>query len=98
MIEKELEARVRQLAEELGGPNALVEAVRIINAGRDIGLAKAIAATGSAQKLAKKLGVAPQTIYNWRRIPAERVIDIEAVTGVARKELRPDLYEGYDMK
>lgn len=30
---------------------------------------------------------------NWSRIPAERVLTVEAVTGVARAILRPDLYD-----
>lgn len=34
-----------------------------------------------------------QGVSAWRRVPAERVIDVERVTGVARHELRPDLYD-----
>jgi len=33
-----------------------------------------------------------QSIYSWKRIPAERVLDIERATGVPRHELRPDIY------
>lgn len=34
------------------------------------------------------------TITRWERgrVPAERVLDVERVTGVPRHELRPDLY------
>jgi DNA-binding transcriptional regulator YdaS (Cro superfamily) len=49
---------------------------------------------GSQTKLAYLLGVTPQAVSLWRRkkIPAERVVGIEAATGVSRKVLRPDLY------
>ena len=56
-------------------------------------LEKAIKAAGSSVKLAAMLGVKYQSIQYWkRRIPAERVLEIERVTGVSRHELRPDLY------
>ena len=34
------------------------------------------------------------TVLRWEeeRVPAERVIEVERVTGVPRSELRPDLY------
>ncbi len=55
-------------------------------------LAKAIASAGSTVKLSKILGVTSQAISQWKRIPAERVLDIERATGVSRHELRPDIY------
>lgn len=57
-------------------------------------LDRAIAAAGSLTKLASALGVHKSSIVAWRhnRIPAERVARIEAVTGVPRHELRPDLF------
>ncbi len=36
--------------------------------------------------------ISPQAISQWKRVPAERVLDVERVTGVPRHELRPDLY------
>src|SRR5207302_2028205 len=30
----------------------------------------------------------------WARVPAERVLSVEAATGVSRATLRPDLYDG----
>ena len=51
--------------------------------------------TGLTQaQLAEELGVKSPAICKWerRRVPAERVIDVEQVTGVPRHELRPDLY------
>ena len=59
---------------------------------RDAGLNQAIEAAGGVAKLARKVGIAQPSISNWQRVPADRVIAIEAATGVSRKLLRPDLY------
>jgi DNA-binding transcriptional regulator YdaS (Cro superfamily) len=42
--------------------------------------------------LARLLNVSHQAIMHWEKVPAERVIEIEAKTGIARERLRPDLY------
>ena len=36
--------------------------------------------------------ISQQAISQWARVPAERVLEVERVTGVPRSELRPDLY------
>lgn len=48
----------------------------------------------SLETLATSFGVNKTTVLRWeeRRVPAERVLDVERVTGVSRHELRPDLY------
>jgi DNA-binding transcriptional regulator YdaS (Cro superfamily) len=58
------------------------------------GLAKAIKSVGGMRKLARALGITHGAIQQWARtrVPAERVLDIERLTGVPREELRPDLY------
>jgi len=53
---------------------------------------RVVATAGGWRPLARKLGIRMQSIQMWTRIPAERVIQIEAVTGIPREELRPDLY------
>lgn len=57
---------------------------------------KAVAVVGSQSALARALDVSPQAVNQWikTRVPAERVLDIEAATKgqVTRHELRPDLY------
>lgn len=35
--------------------------------------------------------ITPQAISQWRQVPAERVLEVERVTGIAREALRPDL-------
>lgn len=58
---------------------------------------KAVEAAGGRAALAEKCGVRYQAVEKWvrlNRVPAERVLEIEAATGgqVTRHELRPDLY------
>jgi DNA-binding transcriptional regulator YdaS (Cro superfamily) len=58
-------------------------------------LDKAVEAAGSQLALAQLLGIKPPSISGWydrRRVPAERCIAIEIVTGVSRHELRPDVF------
>src|SRR3954447_764564 len=59
---------------------------------RDPGLSKAIDAAGGVTELARRVGISQPSVSNWDKVPAERVLSIEAVTGVSRKVLRPDLY------
>lgn len=58
------------------------------------GLAKAIQIMDSQKNLAAALGVSEMAVSQWkvRRVPAERVLQIEVLTGVPRYELRPDIY------
>ena len=50
-------------------------------------------AAGSMSKLARVLGLSSAAIAQWKRIPAERIVEIERATGVRREVLRPDLYQ-----
>ena len=59
---------------------------------RDLGLEEAIRVAGGVGALAKKLGISQPSVSNWWRVPAERVLSVEAATGVSRAALRPDLY------
>ena len=59
----------------------------------DRGLQEAIRAAGGVTELARCIGISQPSVSNWSRIPAERVLTVEAVTGVARAILRPDLYD-----
>lgn len=46
------------------------------------------------EDLGKALGVGRATVCKWekKRVPAERVLHVERVTGIPRSLLRPDLY------
>jgi DNA-binding transcriptional regulator YdaS (Cro superfamily) len=54
-----------------------------------------ISTYGGGAALARRIGVSRNAIWQWRdkgRIPAERVLDLENITGIPRHEIRPDLY------
>ena len=59
---------------------------------RDPGLEEAVRAMGGYGALARGLGITQPSVSSWRQIPAARVLDIEALTGISRTVLRPDLY------
>lgn len=50
----------------------------------------------SAEEVARSAGVTLAMWSRWetgaRQVPAERVLDIEALTGVSRHQLRPDVF------
>lgn len=53
-------------------------------------------ANRSAEDVAKQLGVTVAMWSRWetggRKVPAERVLEIERLTGVSRHALRPDVF------
>jgi DNA-binding transcriptional regulator YdaS (Cro superfamily) len=59
---------------------------------RDAGFELAIEAAGGLRALARLLGITHNAMMHWDKIPAERIVEIEKVTGIARERLRPDLY------
>jgi DNA-binding transcriptional regulator YdaS (Cro superfamily) len=50
--------------------------------------------SGGMSALTRRIGVARSAPYSWGRIPAGRVLAIEAATGgrLSRHTMRPDLY------
>lgn len=60
----------------------------------DRALARAIKRAGGHTALAARLGISAQAVWKWCRVPAERVLAVEAATNgeVTRHDLRPDLY------
>lgn len=51
-------------------------------------------AVGSQAELARQMDVTPMAVSKWKhsQIPAEKVIQVELLTGVCRSEIRPDIY------
>lgn len=47
---------------------------------------------GRRKALAQSLGIWPSNISMWERVPSERVLEIERLTGISRHALRPDIY------
>jgi DNA-binding transcriptional regulator YdaS (Cro superfamily) len=58
---------------------------------RDPALQRAIDKVG-VKAIAERLGISGPAVSQWDRVPPGRVIDVEAISGVSRTELRPDLY------
>ena len=58
------------------------------------GIAKAIAVAGSQVNLAEMLDCTQPNVFRWlyHQVPAERAVQIEKVTGVSRRLMRPDLF------
>lgn len=47
---------------------------------------------GMIRKVALGIGLTPSAVSQWDQVPAERLIDVERHSGIAREILRPDLY------
>ena len=47
---------------------------------------------GLLAKVARELRLSRSAVAMWRLVPAERVVAVEAITGIPRDQLRPDLY------
>lgn len=55
-------------------------------------LREAIEGYGGNAALAEALGISRPAVAQWETCPALRVLQVEALTGVSRHLLRPDLY------
>lgn len=47
---------------------------------------------GTKAELADELGISRQALNQWRRVPHERVLEVERILGISRSVLRPDIY------
>lgn len=60
-----------------------------------------IEALGGPSKAARTLGIPkPNVVTNWKKrgqVPVERVLQIEAATGISRHILRPDIFGAADL-
>ena len=63
---------------------------------RDPGLEQAIRAVGGVGALARMVGISQPSVSNWSRVPADRVLIVESISGINRAVLRPDLYGAAD--
>lgn len=54
---------------------------------------RAINLAGGPTALAREIGgLTSQAVSQWKKCPAERVLDVERLSGVSRYELRPDIF------
>jgi len=47
---------------------------------------------GGARPLARYLGISPAAVQQWQICPADRVVEVERLSGVSRHRLRPDVF------
>jgi DNA-binding transcriptional regulator YdaS (Cro superfamily) len=43
-------------------------------------------------ELARALGITHGAVSQWKKVPADRAVQVEEITGVSRHELRPDVF------
>ncbi len=53
---------------------------------------EAVRREGSLRRVAERLGVSRQAMQQWTSVPVKRVLALEAMSGVSRYDLRPDIY------
>jgi DNA-binding transcriptional regulator YdaS (Cro superfamily) len=58
----------------------------------DAGMALIRSQRGMQAEIARGLGLTRAAITKWQRVPAERVVAVEKITGIPRQLLRPDLW------
>lgn len=47
---------------------------------------------GGVVALGSELGLSRGAVSQWKEVPSHHVIKVEALTGIPREKLRPDLY------
>jgi DNA-binding transcriptional regulator YdaS (Cro superfamily) len=58
----------------------------------DRAIRKIRATRGLSMRIAEELGIRPQAVHAWHRVPITRVLDVERITGLSRHFLRPEIY------
>ena len=61
----------------------------IAAADREPGSLLAIQKAGGLRALAREIGMSAQAFSEWKRVPADRILQVEAITGIPREKLRP---------
>jgi transcriptional regulator with XRE-family HTH domain len=59
----------------------------------DAGIRELRAKGGSYRSIGARLGVSAQAVNRWRRIPQDRILQVEKEFKIPREVLRPDLYK-----
>jgi len=64
--------------------------------GMENALHRAIIMAGGQASLARAIGITQAAVWNWtkrgKRVPVKHLAAVERVTGIARAELRPDIF------
>lgn len=53
---------------------------------------RAITAAGGPSAVGRSIGITPQAVGQWERVPAERVLGLSRLSGIPPHEIRPDIY------
>ena len=48
---------------------------------------------GQASAVAEHLGIKPQAVSQWNRVPAQYVVDLAPLLGMKPEEIRPDIFK-----
>lgn len=63
---------------------------------KDPGILAVVKVAGTQAALADMLEIRAASVSQWKRVPAERVLEIEQKTGVPRSVMRPDIYPAHE--
>lgn len=58
----------------------------------EISIKEVAAKAGGVVALSKALGLSRGAVSQWSRVPVERVVAVERLTGISRAVLRPDVF------
>lgn len=47
---------------------------------------------GQLSELARSLGISKSAVSMWKRVPADKAVAVERITGIHRHTLRPDVF------
>lgn len=50
---------------------------------------------GLQARVARGLGISTAAVAKWQRVPEDRLVAVERLTGIDRDKLRPDLFVGW---
>lgn len=53
---------------------------------------------GLQAKLARGLGITTAAVAKWSRVPEDRLVAVERISGIGRDKLRPDLFVGWNRR
>ena len=59
---------------------------------RDAALERALRTRMAVTEIAEAIGVSRAAVSQWRRVPERHLTAVARITGMAKRELRPDLF------
>jgi pyruvate kinase len=59
---------------------------------RDAALERALRTRMAVTEIAEALGVSRAAVSQWRRVPEKHLAAVARITGISKRQLRPDLF------